>query len=185
MGSSKAAGARYARDLARQREEQEFGAACELRTLAPHSVLSMRFRAPASELPRAFFRRYASMLQYLQQQGQVPVGYPFAIYDNIDDNAADVQAGFVIEADVAASGEMAVTRLPGATVATLTHVGAYENIEPSYFRLLEWAHDRGLTRSGRFMEVYLNSPIDTPDSELRTQIMVPVGPQSANDQGSA
>ncbi len=185
VGASKAAAARYGREAARRRLEQEAAEACELKTLAPRSVLLMRFRAPASELPRAFFRRYASMLQYLQQQGQAPVGHPFAIYDNIDDNAADVQAGFVIEVDVAPTSEMLVTRLPGATVAALTHAGAYENIEPSYFRLLEWAHERGLTRSGRFMETYLNSPLDTPDSELRTEIMVPVGPQSANDAGIA
>jgi effector-binding domain-containing protein len=175
-------GARYGREAARRHLEQALAEECELKTLAPRLVLMMRFRAPASELPRAFFRRYESMLQYLEQQGQAPVGHPFAIYDNIDDNAADVQAGFVIESDVAASGDMIVTRLPGATVAALTHEGAYENIEPSYFKLLQWAHERGLTRSGRFMETYSNSPIDTPDSELRTQIMVPVGPQSANDQ---
>jgi effector-binding domain-containing protein len=182
VGISKAIGARYGRETARRRIEQELPGACELKTLAPRSVLLMRFRAPASELPRAFFRRYASMLQYLKQHGQTPVGHPFAIYDNMDDNAADVQAGFVIDRDLAPSGEMIVTRLPGATVAALTHQGAYESIEPSYFRLLQWAHERGLARSGRFMETYLNSPIDTPDSELRTQIMVPVGPQSANDQ---
>jgi effector-binding domain-containing protein len=173
--------ARYGREGIRRDLEQALTEVCELKTLAPRSVLMMRFRAPASDLPRGFFRRYESMLQYLEQQGQAPVGHPFAIYDNIDDNAADVQAGFVIESDVAACGDMIVTRLPGATVAALTHEGAYENIEPSYFKLLQWAHERGLTRSGRFMETYLNSPIDTADSELRTQIMVPVGPQSAND----
>lgn len=172
----------YGRRAARRRLEQELTQEFELQTLAPRSVLLMRFRAPASDLPRGFFRRYEAMAQYLKRQGHAPVGHPFAIYDNIDGNAADVQAGFVIDSDVAPSGEMLVTRLPGATVATLTHAGAYEDIEPSYFKLLEWANDRGLTRSGRFMETYLNSPIDTPDVELRTRIMVPVGPQSANDQ---
>jgi effector-binding domain-containing protein len=182
VGASKAVGARYGRETIRRRIEHELTDACELKTLAPRSVLMMRFRAPASDLPRGFFRRYEAMRRYLKQQGQAPGGHPFAIYDNIDDNAADVQAGFVIESDVAASGDMIVTRLPGATVAALTHEGAYENIEPSYFKLLQWAHERGLARSGRFMEIYLNSPIDTPDSALRTQIMVPVGPQSANDR---
>jgi hypothetical protein len=32
------------------------------------------------------------------------------------------------------------------------------------------------------MEAYLNSPLDTPTERLRTQLMVPVGPQSANDR---
>jgi hypothetical protein len=32
------------------------------------------------------------------------------------------------------------------------------------------------------METYLNSPLETPESRLLTQIMAPVGPRSANDE---
>jgi hypothetical protein len=32
------------------------------------------------------------------------------------------------------------------------------------------------------METYLNDPTETPTERLRTQLMVPVGPQSANDR---
>jgi effector-binding domain-containing protein len=154
---------------------------CELITLAPRIVLVMRFRSTAADLPRGFFHRYGLMTRYMSRHGQAPASPPFAIYDNIDDNAADVEAGFVIGDDMDGQDDMIVKRLPGAMAATLTHAGDYSSIEPSYFRLLEWIYERGLTRSGRFMETYLNSPIDTPVSELRTQIMVPVGPQSAND----
>jgi effector-binding domain-containing protein len=154
---------------------------CELLTLAPRSVLVMSFRSTAAELPRGFFHRYASMTRYALEHGQPPASAPFAIYENNDGNAADVEAGFTIAADIESSASMLVKHLPGATVAALTHRGAYSDIEPSYFRLLEWMHDSGLRRAGRFMEVYLNSPVDTPDGELLTQIMVPVGAEAAND----
>jgi effector-binding domain-containing protein len=122
------------------------------------------------------------MLRCSSEQGYAPLSAPFAIYDNVDGNAADVEAGFVVSAQVEASGDMHIERLPGATVAAMVHVGDYSNIEPSYFRLLEWMHELGMARSGRFMETYLNSPLDTPTERLRTQIMVPVGPQTANDR---
>lgn len=155
---------------------------CELVTLAPRSVLVMRFRSTAADLPRGFFHRYEAMQRYLSERGFAPSSDPFAIYDNVDGNAADVEAGFVVPAEVEGSGDMLVKRLPGATVAAMVHSGDYANIEPSYFELLEWVHERGMERSGRFMETYLNSPLDTPAERLRTQIMVPVGPQSANDR---
>jgi effector-binding domain-containing protein len=154
---------------------------CELVTLAPRSVLVMRFRSTAADLPRGFFHRYDAMRRYLSEQGQAPLSAPFAIYDNVDGNAADVEAGFVVSSDAQGSGEMLVKQLPGATVAVMVHAGDYSSIEPSYFRLLEWMHELGMERSGRFMETYLNSPMDTPTERLRTQLMVPVGPQSAND----
>lgn len=155
---------------------------CELVTLAPRSVLVMRFRSTAADLPRGFFHRYDAMRRYLREQGHAPLSAPFAIYDNVDGNAADVEAGFVVSSDVQGCGDMLVKQLPGATVAVLVHAGDYSNIEPSYFRLLEWMHELGMERSGRFMETYLNDPTDTPTERLRTQLMVPVGPQSANDR---
>jgi effector-binding domain-containing protein len=141
----------------------------------------MRFRSPAAELPRGFFHRYALMTRHAVEHGQAPASHPFAIYENNDGNAADVEAGFAIEADIESAASMLVQRMPGATVASLVHRGAYSKIEPSYFRLLEWMHESGLERAGRFMEVYLNSPIDTPEDELLTQIMVPVRSEAAND----
>jgi effector-binding domain-containing protein len=164
------------------RSEANVAEPCELVTLAPRSVLVMRFRSTAADLPRGFFHRYDAMLRYLSEQGQAPLSPPFAIYDNVDGNAADVEAGFVVSSNVQGSGDMLVKQLPGATVAVMVHAGDYSDIEPSYFRVLEWMHQLGMERSGRFMETYLNSPIDTPTERLRTQLMVPVGPQSANDR---
>jgi effector-binding domain-containing protein len=177
-GSAKA-GARQARQVAGKTLAP--APSCELLTLPPRSVLVMRFRSTAADLPRGFFHRYESMVRYARQHGQQPVSPPFALYDNIDGNAADVEAGVAIAADVDGCGDMLVAHLPGMTVAALIHQGAYADIETSYFKLLEWMHREGFTRSGRFMEMYLNSPLDTPDSRLLTQIMAPVGPRSAND----
>lgn len=155
---------------------------CELVTLAPRSVLVMRFRSPAADLPRGFFHRYEAMLAYLRGKGYAPLSAPFAIYDNVDGNAADVEAGFVVSAEVEGSGDMVVKHMPGTTVAASVHTGDYSMIEPSYFRLLEWVHELGMARSGRFMETYLTNPLHTPSDRQRTQIMMPVEPPSANDR---
>lgn len=163
------------------RRKAEPATPCELKTLPTRSALVMRFRCTAADMPRGFFHRYDAMLQHLSEHGLAPVSPPFAIYDNNDGNAADVEAGFVIEGDVPSTADMRVIELPGATVVALTHAGDYSSVEPSYFRLLEWMHELGLKRTGRYMEMYLTNPLGTPSAELRTEIMAPVGPQSAND----
>jgi effector-binding domain-containing protein len=169
------------RAVATQPCETELTQPCQLVTLAPRLVLVMRFRSTAAELPRGFFHRYALMTRHALGQGQSPASPPFAMYENNDGNAADVEAGFTIDSGIESDGGMMVKHLPGGTVASLVHRGPYADIEPSYFQLLEWMHENGLQRAGRFMEVYLNSPIDTSDDELLTQIMVPVCPEAAND----
>ena len=153
----------------------------ELVTLAPRTAVVMRSRSTAADLPRGFFHRYELIARHLRERGLEPASDPFAIYDNMDGNAADVVAGFVVDGEVAGADGILVEHMPGVTMATLLHRGAYSNIDASYHRLLECIHEQGLTRSGRFMETYLNDPFVTADADLRTMLMVPVGPLSAND----
>lgn len=154
----------------------------ELVTLAPRSAVVMRLRSTAADLPRGFFHRYELIARHLREHGLEPASDPFAIYDNVDGNAADVVAGFVVDGEARSGDGILVEHMPGVTMATLLHRGAYSNIEASYYRLLECIHARGLTRSGRFMETYLSNPFETADEDLRTMLMVPVGPLSANDR---
>jgi effector-binding domain-containing protein len=183
MGFAGALADKAARDVrAAAGKARKVATPCWLVTLPPRTALVMRFRSPAADLPRGFFHRYEQMTRYARQRGQEPQSPPFALYDNIDGNAADVEAGIAIPSDIDGVDDIRVTHFPGMTVAALIHEGAYENIEASYFALLQWMHEQGLERTGRFMEMYLNNPLDTPDHDLRTQIMAPVGPRSANDQ---
>lgn len=148
--------------------------ACVLERVASQSALVMRFRAAAAGLPHQFFDRYSTISDYLNKLGRTPSSPPFAIYGNIDANAADVEAGFATTSDVEGEGQVIRSDLSGGQVATLIHVGAYEKLDASYAKLLCWMDEQGLKRDGPFMESYLNSPLDTPTAELRTKILLSV-----------
>lgn len=64
--------------------------------------------------------------------------------------------------------------LPGGTVATLTHRGAYSNLKGSYEALFEWFSDHGHTYAGSPREIYLNSPDEVTPDELLTRLEFPV-----------
>jgi effector-binding domain-containing protein len=154
--------------------EHEMSEACVLEQVAPQSAVVMRFRAAADGLPRQFFDRYSTIADYLNRLGRTPASPPFAIYDNIDANAADVEAGFAIASAVEGDGDLIRSDLSGGQVATLIHVGAYTQLDASYEKLLCWIEEQGLERDGPCMESYLNSPLDTPTAELRTKILLSV-----------
>src|SRR5690242_3631642 len=71
----------------------------ELVTLAPRTAVVMRSRSTAADLPRGFFHRYELIARHLREHGLQPASDPFAIYDNMDGNAADVVAGFVVNGE--------------------------------------------------------------------------------------
>jgi hypothetical protein len=95
LADASTASSQPSKALSRQRtralhSEANVAEPCELVTLAPRSVLVMRFRSTAADLPRGFFHRYDAMRRYLREQGHAPLSAPFAIYDNVDGNAVPV-----------------------------------------------------------------------------------------------
>lgn len=64
--------------------------------------------------------------------------------------------------------------LAGGPFATVTHVGAYEELPLAYYGLAVWLHEHGHGLVGPVREVYLNDPAETPPASLVTQVMVPL-----------
>lgn len=73
-------------------------------------------------------------------------------------------------------GEIGWLLLPGQKYAVFTHTGDYANLSDFYLCCLETLRSNAtpLDKSHLLMERYLNSPVDTPVSELKTEIWVPI-----------
>lgn len=75
----------------------------------------------------------------------------------------------------ATAGEgVSVEELPGGEAATLLHRGPYDQVEPSWQRLMEWVAASGRQPAGPVREVYLNEPGTVPPDELLTEMIVPL-----------
>jgi AraC family transcriptional regulator len=86
-------------------------------------------------------------------------------------------AAVVVPEDVSLPAGLAEQRIPAGPYASTVHVGPYEQLGDVWARFMgEW-----LPASGRRLgpgvsyEVYHNTPMDTPKSELRTEIRIPLG----------
>jgi len=84
-------------------------------------------------------------------------GPPFARYEFAPEGFM-IEAGFPVIDEVPAGSDVEVTSLPGGVVATLMHVGPYDELGGAYGFLEKWLTDHGYAPSGGPWESYLDGP---------------------------
>jgi effector-binding domain-containing protein len=84
------------------------------------------------------------------------------------------EVGFPVNGAAPASEDIRERTLPEATVASVLHVGPYTDLGAAYEALMSWIAAEKKTIAGPFREFYLNDPAVVPESELKTEIHVPV-----------
>lgn len=112
---------------------------------------------------------FSEVMAVLGRQGLAPVGPPFSRYV-VSDDGFEVEAGFPTSRAIEATGRVVPGELPGGTVATTTHTGAYDRIDAAYSAATSWLADHRLVASATPWESYLDGP-DVP--EPRTEVFVP------------
>jgi len=146
---------------------------CELKEQPPQPALSVRTRAAVQDLPQLFGKVYGAIMQYLGELGEQPAGMPFAAYYNMDMQNLDVEIGFPVARKFAGKGEVQPSEFPGGKLATVWHIGPYDQCGPAYEALTQWIKDHGYETTGVAYELYLSGP-ETPPEEIRTQIVFPL-----------
>jgi effector-binding domain-containing protein len=137
-------------------------------------VLSIRKRTSAGNLPQEFSKVYGEIMQYLNEIGEKPLNVAFAAYYNLDMEDLDVEIGFPVKKPLAGKGDIKPGEIPAGKQVSCFYRGPYNQMEPVYKAMLEWASENGHTLTGVAYELYYNSPMDVPESELLTKIIFPV-----------
>lgn len=122
------------------------------KTLPPQLIASIRMRGKYSDCGRAFSklgRRF----------GRHMCGKPFLlIYDTeYKANDADFEACFPIRKGET-SDEISVREISGGKCLSLMHHGPYEQLGPSYDKILGHARERGLEIELPTREIYVKGP---------------------------
>lgn len=86
------------------------------------------------------------------------------------------EAGIVVPAGTKAPEGLTVTTVPAGTYATTVHVGGYGGLGDAWARFMGgWLAASGKRLgSGPTYERYLNTPMDTPEVDLRTELSIPL-----------
>lgn len=149
----------------------------DIRTLPARTLVATAHQGPYPEINRAFERLFATLAarRLIGQTGQM-VGV--FLDDPSVTPAADLRsyAGAVIETPFDVPSPLQAFELPAGEHAVLTYQGPYAGLPAAYDQLFGlW-----LPASGRQMadrpsyEVYLNSPMDTAQDQLLTELHLPL-----------
>jgi effector-binding domain-containing protein len=120
-------------------------------------------------------RVYGEVARFLEADHSGPAGPPFARYHRLDEERFHIEAGFPVTTAVEGCNGVRGSSLPGGTVAVITHLGPYEQMEATYHALWSWIESRGGHPEGDPWEVYF-SHLDEPSDTWRTEIVQPYRP---------
>lgn len=146
-----------------------------IETIDEIEVARIRHVGPYNEVGRCFER----LFEWATSVGGRP-GRVFSLsYDDPDTNAPESlrsDACLELHSDVAPPPDITVDTLAAGRYAIHTHRGPYDGIAEAYRRLFSvWLPQSGEEIDDRpCMEVFLNSPLDTPPAELVTELCLPL-----------
>ena len=138
-------------------------------------ILTIRAQTEAAKLPELLGELFGEVYAHITQGGQQPAGMPFSRYYAMDGGAVDFECGMPVASPMEGAGRVQAGELPAGAVATVTHLGPYDNLPQSWSALFEWMGSQGLQPAGTPWEVYVTDPGAEPDqSKWRTDIFFPV-----------
>ena len=146
----------------------------ELQEKLSQPVLYIRIRTSQDKLPQIIGESYRKIADNMCSLGEQPVGVPYTAYYNLDMQDLDVEMGFPVSKALPESEEIKAREIEAGRVVSTMYKGPYSGLEATYAEILKWIGEKGYNLTGVSYEYYHNSPQDVPDSELLTEIVMPI-----------
>jgi effector-binding domain-containing protein len=146
----------------------------EIKEEQAQPVLSIRTRAAVQDLPNVIGESYGKIMQYMEKIGKHPAGAPFVAYYNMDMDDLDLEIGFPVAEPLEGNDEINSSEIPAGKYVSTTYKGPYAGMEKPYTDMAKWIGERGYKPKGIAYEYYYNSPMEVPESELLTRIVMAV-----------
>jgi len=137
-------------------------------------VATMRHVGPYKEVGKL----YGEIAKWLKQKQLKIIGPPLGwFHDNPEEVPAHklrCEVGFPFEGEAKPEGNIKIKKIPAQEVLYTIHKGPYSEVGPAYAALFQHAHEKGYIPLGCPMEIYLNDPAKVPETELLTEIQLPI-----------
>lgn len=133
-------------------------------------VLSVKTTTPVSNLPNVVGKVYGSVVNYIVEKGEEPLGPAFIAYYNMDMENLIVEIGFPVTKEIEGKDDIVLRYIPAGKKATGFHKGPYGEIGPVYEKLAIFMSNKGYEPTGVAYEYYYNSPNEVAESELLTKV---------------
>jgi effector-binding domain-containing protein len=98
-------------------------------------------------------------------------------YDNPEEFLAHKlrsDVGIPFEGEAKAEGRTKIMKVPAQEVLYTVHKGPYTEVGSAYAALFQYVREKGYMPLGCPIEIYLNDPAKVKESELLTEIQLPI-----------
>ena len=128
---------------------------------------------------------YQKIPEHMQEVGQLVMekelemtGMVYGTYFNSPEDVPEEDLQYEIGFSVAEAfqqvDKLGYKEIPEHTVIAAIHKGAYTEVGPVIHAVVDYAVKNGYDIVGPITEVYLNDPNQVPESELLTEVRIPV-----------
>jgi effector-binding domain-containing protein len=146
------------------------------RVFPEQPTLVMFAKVTVSEIPQFLGKAYGAVTSQVTRSGLTFVGPPFARCRALDDEYSEfeIEAGFPVDRQAHAAGEVEPSTLPAGLAAVVTHIGSYDQMMPAYEAIASWIAEHNGVVDGAPWEIYYTDPNEQPDpATWRTEIVQP------------
>jgi len=144
----------------------------ELVDQAAIPTLSVRRRSSVQDLPAVLGQAYGDIMQFAGGQGLKTLGPAFTIYYNMNMDDLDMEIGFVSKDRVTDNEIVQKSEIPAGKYVSALYTGPYAEMTTLYEAMSRFMIERGLIPTGTACEFYFNSPLEVPENELKTQVLL-------------
>ena len=145
------------------------------RQIDAQPILGVRTTTTMDKLATIMGALFGEIYGHIQQSGQQPAGMPLAIYHAMDGNTVELECAMPVSSPMEGTDRIRAGELPAGTVATVTHIGSYDDLGGTWTALVQWIESNELQPAHAPWEVYVTDPGAEPDpSKWRTDIFFPV-----------
>ncbi len=109
----------------------------------------------------------------LQMTGRV-YGTYYNSPDEVSEDELRYEIGVSFSGEAEPEGNIKIKELPPMIVLAALHQGPYTEVGPVIQGIVEYALQNSYEITGPVTEVYLNSPMEVDESELLTEVQIPV-----------
>lgn len=146
----------------------------EVRELDPQPALSIAFRCEPAEIGERLGDILPRVAGFTTQEGGEPNGPPFVRYHSVEAGECELDAGIPLVESIEGKGDIESTELPGGAVATLLHVGRYDDIFDAHDALKSWIMEHDWYPTGPLWHSYVSNPAEADPGERETRVYCPV-----------
>ena len=146
----------------------------EIRTTTKQHTAAIKMTRPVSQIGPAMAEAFPKIYHAVVSARMEPAGMPLARYYDFGPEATTFECAIPVPGPFTASGEVEASSVGGGEAAYALHVGPYGTIGQTWEAVMGWITEQGKVPAGPTWEVYIDDPQEVPESELKTELYVPL-----------